>query len=107
MAVTDFERILQSVASEYGQQRHALLARSRGRKDVAEARQVARYLSHKLCPSRSLTAIGEFFGRDRTTVRHAFEKVGMRHFTADPKEKAAARRVDQLEKRLGRTIAPV
>lgn len=105
--MTDLERILHAVGSEYGQQRHALLARTRGRKDVAEARQVAMYLSHKLCPSLSLTAIGEFFGRDRTTVRHAFEKVGVRHFTADPKEKAAARRVDQLEKRLVRTVAPV
>ena len=39
--MTDLEHILHSVGSEYGQQRHVLLARTRGRKDVAEARQVA------------------------------------------------------------------
>ncbi len=95
--MTDLERILQSVASEYGQQRHALLARSRGRKDVAEARQVAMYLATKACPSKSLTAIGEFFGRDRTTVRHAAAKVAG----------ALTPKVRQMEKRLVRTIAPV
>lgn len=95
--MNDFDRILHAVGSEYGQQRHALLARSRGRKDVAEARQVAMYLATRACPSKSLTAIGEFFGRDRTTVRHAAAKVSA---NMTPK-------VRQLEKRLGRTTAPV
>ena len=95
--MTDLERILHAVGSEYGQQRHALLAHSRGRKDVAEARQVAMYLATKVCPSKSLTAIGEFFGRDRTTVRHAADKVAG----------ALTPKVRQLEKRLVRTIAPV
>ena len=95
--MNDFDRILHAVGSEYGQQRHALLARSRGRKDVAEARQVAMYLATKACPSKSLTCIGEFFGRDRTTVRHAAAKVSA---NMTPK-------VRQLEKRLGRTTASV
>lgn len=101
--MTDLERILQSVASEYGQQRHALLSRTRGRKDVAEARQVAMYLATKLCPSMSLTAIGEFFGRDRTTVRHAAEKVAANCQTRN----ASARHVKILEERLVRTTASV
>lgn len=73
--MTDLDRILQAVGSEYGQQHHALLSASRGRKDVAHARMVAMYLATQLCPSLSLTAVGAFFGRDRTTVRHAREKV--------------------------------
>jgi len=95
--VTDLDRILQEVGSEYGQQRHALLARSRGRKDVAGARMVAMYLATRLCPSQSLTSIGEFFGRDRTTVRHARKRVG----------ELGDKRVKKLEARIARTIAPV
>lgn len=95
--MTDLDRILQAVGSEYGQQRHALLARSRGRKDVALARMVAMYLATRLLPSQSMTSIGGFFGRDRTTVRHARDKVG----AMDDK------RVKKLEARLARTIAPV
>jgi len=92
----DLDRILQAVGSEYGQQRHALLSRSRGRKDVAEARMVAMYLATRLCPSMSLSAIGAFFGRDRTTIRHARDKVGG----------SPPARVKKLEKRLARTTAP-
>lgn len=95
--MTDLDRILQAVGSEYGQQRHALLATSRGRKDVADARQVAMYLATQLCPSLSLTAIGAFFGRDRTTVRHAREKVAG----------LDDNKVKKMEARLARTIAPL
>lgn len=95
--MTDLDRILHAVGSEYGQQRHALLSGSRGRKDVAEARMVAMYLATRLCPSLSLTAIGAFFGRDRTTIRHARDKVG-----ASPSPQVA-----KLEKNIARTTAPV
>ena len=95
--MTDLDRILQEVGSEYGQQRHALLARSRGRKDVAGARMVAMYLATRLCPSQSLTSIGRHFGRDRTTVRHARIKGGGMN----------DKRVKKLEARIARTIAPV
>lgn len=95
--MTDLDRILQAVGSEYGQQRHALLATSRGRKDVAHARMVAMYLATQMCPSLSLTAIGAFFGRDRTTVRHAREKVAA----------MGDKNVKKMEARLARAIAPV
>jgi len=47
-----------------------LIHRSRCRVDAARARQLAMYLSHVVL-GRSLTEIGEAFGRDRTTVSHA------------------------------------
>lgn len=47
-----------------------LIHKSRNRKAVARARQLAMYLSHVVL-GRSLMEIGEAFGRDRTTVSHA------------------------------------
>lgn len=47
-----------------------LLASSRRRAGVARARQLAMYLAHVVL-SHSLTAVGQAFGRDRTTVSHA------------------------------------
>ena len=44
--------------------------RSRCRVGTARARQLAMYLSHVIL-GRSLTEIGDAFGRDRTTVSHA------------------------------------
>ena len=43
---------------------------TRGRKGVAQARQVAMYLAH-VGLGCSLTQVGRVFGRDRTTVAHA------------------------------------
>lgn len=96
--MTDLERILQAVLSERGVQRHAVLAKSRGKKPIAEARQLGMYLSHVILPkSQSLTSIGEFYSRDRTTVRHAVEKY----------KKNRTPEVMKMEARLARTIAPV
>jgi len=47
-----------------------LIHRSRCRIGTARARQLAMYLSHVVL-GRSLTEIGDAFGRDRTTVSHA------------------------------------
>ncbi|MAP95878.1 MAG: hypothetical protein CMK07_13085 [Ponticaulis sp.] len=44
----------------------------RGVKPVARARQVAMYLAHTSC-SLSLSATGEAFGRDKSTVGHAVQ----------------------------------
>jgi chromosomal replication initiation ATPase DnaA len=53
----------------------ALLAQpSRGRARFALARQVAMYLGHVAC-GLSLTAVGRFFDRDRSTVAHACKRV--------------------------------
>lgn len=47
-----------------------LIHPSRCRLGTARARQLAMYLSHVIL-GRSLTEIGDAFGRDRTTVSHA------------------------------------
>lgn len=47
-----------------------LTHKSRSRQAAARARQLAMYLSHVVL-GRSLTEIGEAFGRDRTTVSYA------------------------------------
>lgn len=95
--MTDLDRILQVVCGEYGQQRHALLSTTRGRKDAAWARQVAMYLSWRLSPQPCYTEVGTAFARDRTTVRHACAKVLA---SGDAK-------VSKLEARLVRTASTV
>lgn len=104
--MNDLERVLDAVSIEYGQERHALLAGSRGRKDLAEARQVAMYLAVKVCPSKSLTTIGLFFGRDRTTVRHSVEKI-TKACGRMSKDLPPLDRIKRLEVQLVSTIAPV
>ena len=47
---------------------------TRGRPNVAFARQVAMYLAHVAC-GLSLTEVGQVFSRDRTTVAHACGRV--------------------------------
>lgn len=47
-----------------------LTHKSRCRAQAARARQIAMYLSHVIL-GRSLTEIGDAFGRDRTTVSYA------------------------------------
>lgn len=49
---------------------HELRAESRGRAAAAFARQMAMYLAH-VHFGISLTGVGRYFGRDRTTVAHA------------------------------------
>lgn len=47
-----------------------IFSTSRCKKGVARARQLAMYLSHVIL-GESLTAVGQAFGRDRTTVSYA------------------------------------
>lgn len=51
-----------------------LLDRTRGDASVAGARQLAMYLTHVVL-RRSYAEVGQFFGRDRTTVAHACARV--------------------------------
>jgi chromosomal replication initiation ATPase DnaA len=51
-----------------------LLHRSRGDAPVAEARQLAMYLTHVVL-RRTYVEVGSFFGRDRTTVAHACARI--------------------------------
>lgn len=51
-----------------------LLHRSRCTADVAAARMLAMYLVHVVL-SRTYSEVGQFFGRDRTTVAHACARI--------------------------------
>ena len=59
-----------AVTQVFGIAGHDLRRATRGRANVALARQVAMYLAHVGC-GMSLTETGRLFERDRTTVAHA------------------------------------
>ncbi len=69
----DASRIIDCVCKFYGLKKDDLLARKRT-KEVAQARQIAMYLITELL-SMPLTAIGNIFGKDHTTVTYAKTKV--------------------------------
>lgn len=58
------------VEQVFGILKTELSAATRGRAQVALARQVAMYLTHVVC-QLSFTDVGRAFARDRTTVAHA------------------------------------
>ena len=62
------------VAQAFGVGIDALRATTRRQAPVAFARQLAMYLAH-VCCSLTLTEVGHFFGRDRTTVAHACQVI--------------------------------
>jgi len=64
------EAIERAVIQVFGVAGDELRRASRGRANVALARQVAMYLAHVGC-GLSLTEAGRLFERDRTTVAHA------------------------------------
>ena len=64
------EAIEEAVVRVFGVRSEDLNRMTRGRANVALARQVAMYLAHVAC-GLSLTDTGRLFGRDRTTVAHA------------------------------------
>jgi len=59
-----------AVSRVFGVETQKIVHANRGVARVALARQVAMYLAHVGC-GLSLTAAGQLFGRDRTTVAHA------------------------------------
>lgn len=63
-----------TVAAAFGVDPTLMGQSSRGRAEVARARQVAMYLAHVMC-GMSLTNVGELYERDRTTVAHACQIV--------------------------------
>lgn len=63
-------KVVKLVARDKQVPMQMLLHRSRGRAGVAATRQLAMYLTHVML-GRTLTDVGELFGRDRTTVSHA------------------------------------
>lgn len=77
-----------------------LLHPSRCRARVAAARQLAMYLMHVML-GKSLTEVGQCFGRDRTTVAHACAKI------EDQRDDAGFDRyVMRLEDQIAETILP-
>ncbi len=58
------------VAEAHGVTVQELFHHSRSRAPIAATRQLAMYLMH-VALGRSLTEVGAFYGRDRTTVSHA------------------------------------
>jgi chromosomal replication initiation ATPase DnaA len=64
------------VAGEFGSRLSAILAPQRGLADDARSRAIAIAVYKAVAPKRvSLTDLGQVFDRDRTTVRHALERV--------------------------------
>jgi chromosomal replication initiation ATPase DnaA len=63
-----------AVAVAYAVPIREMRAPSRGRASAALARQVAMYLAHVVL-GLNYSAIGRAFGRDRTTVAHACQRV--------------------------------
>lgn len=64
------DHVIALVARQKNVPLQMLTTRRRHRTPVARARQLAMYLSHVVL-GRTLTEIGEIFGRDRTTVSYA------------------------------------
>lgn len=62
------------VSAVFGINRAELQAKSRGRAEVALARQTGMYLAH-ISLGLSLSQVGNMFGRDRTTVAHACARI--------------------------------
>ena len=59
-----------AVAHVFGLKPSQIKSPTRGQASVAQARQVAMYVTHISC-GMNLTDVGALFSRDRTTVSHA------------------------------------
>lgn len=85
-------RLLQlAIAATFAVPVDALRARSRGRADIAFARQCAIYLAH-VALGLNYSAAGRLFARDRTTAAHACRLVEARRDNP-----AVDRRLSMLE----------
>ena len=70
VALSACDDVIALIARERHVPIRLLIHKSRCRSGTARARQLAMYLSHVVL-GRTLTEIGDAFGRDRTTVSHA------------------------------------
>ncbi|MEO8683861.1 MAG: helix-turn-helix domain-containing protein [Devosia sp.] len=89
------DTVIALIAQEKNVPVRLLVHRSRCRNGTARARQLAMYLCH-VAVGRSLQAVGEVFGRDRTTVSYACALIeDMRDDTAfDAAVAALERRIE-------------
>ena len=62
------------ITSIFGVKRCELYSKKRGAANIAHARQIAIYLTH-VSLGISFTQVGRIFGRDRTTVAHACQRI--------------------------------
>ncbi len=77
---------------------------TRGRAQVALARQAAMYIAHVGC-SLTLTEVGELFDRDRTTVAHACSIIEQRR--DNPEFDQALELIELVIKVLSVSVGPV
>lgn len=70
----ELELTLATVARAWNVSLRELQAPTRRRAPVAEARQVAMYLTHVIF-GISLSEVGRLYGRDRTTASHACQRI--------------------------------
>ena len=68
------EFVFGTVAAVFAIEAELLSTPTRGRADIARARQVGMYLAHVGC-ELSLTAVGRLFDRDRSTVAYACRRI--------------------------------
>ncbi|MBU1176325.1 MAG: chromosomal replication initiator DnaA [Alphaproteobacteria bacterium] len=68
------DRVLALVSARNGVSTALMLHPSRCRAPIARARQLAMYLMHTLFGC-TMTEVGRYFGRDRTTVAHACGRI--------------------------------
>ena len=70
-------RVVIEVTEEFGSTPCNVLKSTRGSAEDAWVRAIAVRVYRDLAPDdqKTLTALGELFGRDRTTVRHALSRV--------------------------------
>src|SRR5690606_30622936 len=83
----------------HGVERRDLFATSRCTSGTASARQVAMYLCHTLLHI-SLSAVGRYFGRHRTTVAHACVLVEDQREEGSPKERELLHLEAEIERQL-------
>lgn len=70
----DAERVLALVSSRHRVTVKQLLHPTRSQAPIAHSRQLAMYLMHTSL-GRTMTDVGIYFGRDRTTVAHACGRI--------------------------------
>lgn len=87
-----FDDILKEVEKETGFGRSLLLLSTRGRPDVARARQIAMYCCVVLLTRETFGEIGRLFHRDRTTVAHAF-RIVRKEVKEDSRTRARVKRI--------------
>lgn len=71
----DLQSLSDHVAHAFKVEQADFYRPTRGNKNLAAARQSLIYLYSKFFPKQSYTSLGLIFKRDRTTIRHAIEKM--------------------------------